>query len=70
VRGTLCFYNVTAAEQVIELAQSVTLLTLLTYSDYGKVNLSLCLIKDYAMKTYGGVDVWIHIFLNLVTGWR
>jgi hypothetical protein len=22
-----------------------------------KVNLSLCLIKQYAMKTYGGVDV-------------
>jgi hypothetical protein len=29
-----------------------------------KVKLSLCLIKHYAMKAYGGVDVWIHIFLT------
>jgi hypothetical protein len=26
----------------------------------------MCLIKDYAMKTYGGVDVYIHIFLTSV----
>jgi hypothetical protein len=29
-----------------------------------KVKLSLCLMKIYAMKTYGGVDVWIHIFFT------
>jgi hypothetical protein len=29
------------------------------------VKLSLCLIKHYAMKAYGGVDIWIHIFLTL-----
>jgi hypothetical protein len=29
-----------------------------------KVKLSLCLIKHYAMKAYGGVDVYIH---NLLT---
>jgi hypothetical protein len=28
-----------------------------------KVKLSLCL-TNYAMKTYGRVDVWIHVFLN------
>jgi hypothetical protein len=28
------------------------------------VNLSLCLIKHYIMKTYGGVDVQIHVFLT------
>jgi hypothetical protein len=27
-----------------------------------KVELSLCLIKHYAMKEYGGVDVQIHVF--------
>jgi hypothetical protein len=26
--------------------------------------LSLCLIKHYAMKAYGEMDVWIHIFLT------
>jgi hypothetical protein len=30
----------------------------------GKVKLSLCLIKHYAMKAYEGVDVQIHIFLT------
>jgi hypothetical protein len=29
-----------------------------------KVKLSLSLIKHYAMKAYGGVDVYIHIFLT------
>jgi hypothetical protein len=29
-----------------------------------KVKLSLCLIKYYAMKTYGGVEVYVHAFLN------
>jgi hypothetical protein len=29
-----------------------------------KVTLSQCLTKHYAMKTYGGVDVYIHIFLT------
>jgi hypothetical protein len=29
-----------------------------------KVKLSLCLIKYYAMKAYGGVDVQIDIFLT------
>jgi hypothetical protein len=29
-----------------------------------KVKLSLCLIKHYAIKTYGGVDVKSHIFLT------
>jgi hypothetical protein len=24
----------------------------------------MCLTKHYAMKGYGGVDVWIHIFLT------
>jgi hypothetical protein len=28
-----------------------------------KVKLSLCLIKHYAIKAYGGMDVQIHIFL-------
>jgi hypothetical protein len=28
-----------------------------------KVKLFLCLIKHYIIKTYGGVDVEIHIFL-------
>jgi hypothetical protein len=28
-----------------------------------KVNLSLCLTEHCAMKAYGGVDVYIHIFL-------
>jgi hypothetical protein len=28
-----------------------------------KIKLSLCLTKYYAMKVYGGVDVYIHIFL-------
>jgi hypothetical protein len=36
--------------------------------DSKKVKLSLCLIKHYAMKAYGGVDVWIHIFLNSAPG--
>jgi hypothetical protein len=26
--------------------------------------LSFCLIKHYAMKAYGGVDIYIHIFLT------
>jgi hypothetical protein len=26
--------------------------------------LSLCLIKHYAMKVYGGLDVWTHLFLT------
>jgi hypothetical protein len=30
----------------------------------GKKNLSLCLIKHYAMKPYGGLHVQIHIFLT------
>jgi hypothetical protein len=30
-----------------------------------KVKLTLCLTKHYAMKTYGGVDVYIHVFLTL-----
>jgi hypothetical protein len=30
----------------------------------GKVKLSLYLTKHYAMKTYGGVDVQIHVFLT------
>jgi hypothetical protein len=29
---------------------------------YGMVKLSLCLIKHYAMKAYGAVDVYIHIY--------
>jgi hypothetical protein len=29
----------------------------LTYTHKGKVMLSLCLIKHYAMKMYGGMDV-------------
>jgi hypothetical protein len=29
-----------------------------------KVKLSLCLIKHYAMKAYGGVDEQNHIFLT------
>jgi hypothetical protein len=29
-----------------------------------KVQLSLCLSKHYAMKTYGGVDVKNHVFLT------
>jgi hypothetical protein len=28
------------------------------------------LIKHYAMKTYGGVDVYIHVYLDLGTSWR
>jgi hypothetical protein len=28
------------------------------------VKLSLCLTKHYAMKAYGGVDIWIHIILT------
>jgi hypothetical protein len=31
----------------------------------GKVNSSLCLITHYAMKAYGGVDVYIHIFFTV-----
>jgi hypothetical protein len=31
-----------------------------------RVNLSLCLIKHHAMKTYGGVEVHFHAFLNSV----
>jgi hypothetical protein len=29
-----------------------------------KVKSSLCLTKHYAMETYGGVVVWIHVFLT------
>jgi hypothetical protein len=29
-----------------------------------KAKLSLCLIKHYAMKAYGGVEVYIHVFLT------
>jgi hypothetical protein len=29
-----------------------------------KVNLSLCLTKHYATKAYGGVDVYIHVFVT------
>jgi hypothetical protein len=29
-----------------------------------RVKLSLCLTKHYATKTYGGVDVYIHVFLT------
>jgi hypothetical protein len=29
-----------------------------------KVRLPLCLTKHYAMKAYGGVDVYIHVFLT------
>jgi hypothetical protein len=29
-----------------------------------KMKLSLCLIKYYAMKTYRGVEVYLHVFLN------
>jgi hypothetical protein len=36
----------------------------------GKVKLSLCLTKHYAMKTYCGVDVQKDPrFLDLATGW-
>jgi hypothetical protein len=31
---------------------------------YKEVNLSLCLTKYYAMKTYGGMDVYIHVFFT------
>jgi len=31
-----------------------------------EVNLSLCLIKYNAMKTYVGVEVRLHVFLTLV----
>jgi hypothetical protein len=30
---------------------------------YIKVNMSLCLTKHYAMKAYGGMDVYIDDFL-------
>jgi hypothetical protein len=29
-----------------------------------KVKLSMCLIKQHAMKAYGGVDVLLHAFLT------
>jgi hypothetical protein len=35
-------------------------------SSKGKIKLSLCLTKHYAMKAYVGVDVYVHIFLTLV----
>jgi hypothetical protein len=28
--------------------------------------MSLCLIKHHAMKTYGGAEVYLHVFLTLV----
>jgi hypothetical protein len=31
-----------------------------------KVTLCLCLTKHYAMKTYGGMDVEIHVFFTLI----
>jgi hypothetical protein len=34
------------------------------------VNLSPCLTNHNGMKTYGEVDVQLHTFLNLGTGWR
>jgi hypothetical protein len=30
----------------------------------------LCLLKHYAMKTYVGVAVWIHVFLTIDIRWR
>jgi hypothetical protein len=32
----------------------------------GKVNLSVCLIKHHAIKTYGEVEVYLHAFLILI----
>jgi hypothetical protein len=32
-----------------------------------KVNLSLCLTEHHAMKTYWGVEVWLHVFFDLGT---
>jgi hypothetical protein len=32
-----------------------------------KVKLSLCLTKHYAMKTYWGVEVYLHEFFDLGT---
>jgi hypothetical protein len=34
----------------------------------GKVNLSLCLTKHYAMKTYGRVNVYVFLISSLVVG--
>jgi hypothetical protein len=34
-----------------------------------KVNLSLCLIKYHAMKTYGGEEVYLHAFLTPAPDW-
>jgi hypothetical protein len=33
-----------------------------------KIKLSLCLIKHYAMKTYGGVDVQVHTLTSALVG--
>lgn len=33
-----------------------------------KARLSLCLINHYAMKVYGGVDVYSHVFLTSLFG--
>jgi hypothetical protein len=31
-----------------------------------EINLSVILTKLYVLKAYGGVNVWIHVFLNFV----
>jgi hypothetical protein len=36
----------------------------LHYVEVRVAKLSLCLTKHYSMKTYGGVDVQIHVFLT------
>jgi hypothetical protein len=36
------------------------------YYVYWKVKLPLCLIKHHVMKTYWGMEVWLHTFLTSV----
>jgi len=33
-------------------------------NDKGKVKLFLCLTKHHAVKAYGGMEVWLHVFLT------
>jgi hypothetical protein len=44
------------------------IIIIIKYNVYGKINLSLCQIEHYAMKTYGGVEVLLHAFLALAKG--